>query len=97
MKCTFQYNRQSVDEDQTMSQMKEVAQFPTTAAASMSLEPYVDTSVAAGFLGLHPVTVMRLARAGAIPVHPVKGTRRKQWRFLLSELSTWLASRGAND
>ena len=80
-----------------MSQMKELAGFPAHTAASMNLEPYVNPSVAAGFLGLHPRTVMRLARAGAIPGHPVRGNRRKQWRFLLSELSTWLASRNAND
>lgn len=80
-----------------MSQLKDVTQFPNPAATSMTLEAYVDSSVAAGFLGLHPVTVMRLARTGAIPGHPVRGARRKQWRFLLSELSTWLASRSAND
>ena len=80
-----------------MSQMKELAGFSAPTVPSMNLEPYVNSTVAADFLGLHPVTVKRLARTGAIPGHPIRGNRRKQWRFLLSELSNWLASRNAND
>ena len=59
--------------------------------AAMSLEPYVDSTAAGQFLGLHPVTVMRLAREGHLPGHPVRNAKRRQWRFLLSELSKWLA------
>jgi hypothetical protein len=55
------------------------------------LEPYVDSVAAAKFLGLHPVTVMRLAREGQLPGHPLRQAKRKRWRFLLSELSRWLA------
>ena len=57
----------------------------------VGLEPYVDSTAAGDFLLLHPVTVMRLAREGRIPGHPVRNAKRKQWRFLLSELSMWLA------
>jgi hypothetical protein len=56
----------------------------------VSLEPYVDSVVAGKFLGLHPVTVMRLARQGHLPGHPLRRAKRRQWRFLLSELSHWL-------
>ena len=59
--------------------------------AAVSLEPYVDSTAAGQFLGLHPVTVMRLARQGHLPGHPVRNAKRRQWRFLLSELSKWLA------
>ena len=57
---------------------------------SAGIEPYVDSAKAGDFLGLHRVTVMRLAREGHIPGHPVCKARRRQWRFLLSELSAWL-------
>ena len=60
-------------------------------SATVSLEPNVDSIVAGKFLGLHPVTVMRLAREGHLPGHPVRHAKRRQWRFLLSELSSWLA------
>jgi hypothetical protein len=59
-------------------------------SATVSLEPYVDSVVAGKFLGLHPVTVMRLAREGHLPGHPLRRAKRRQWRFLLSELSNWL-------
>jgi hypothetical protein len=59
-------------------------------SATVSLEPYVDSIVAGKFLGLHPVTVMRLAREGHLPGHPLRQAKRRQWRFLLSELSSWL-------
>ena len=62
-------------------------------SATASLEPYVDSIVAGKFLGLLPVTVMRLARQGHLPGHPERHTTRRQWRFLLSALSSWLARR----
>ena len=48
--------------------------------AAVSLEPYVDSNAAGEFLGLHPVTVMRLAREGHLPGHPVRNAKRRQWR-----------------
>jgi len=65
--------------------------------AAVSLEPYVDSTAAGQFLGLHPVTVMRLAREGHLPGHPVRNAKRRQWRFLLSELSKWLARQTGAD
>jgi hypothetical protein len=65
--------------------------------AAVSLEPYVDSTAAGQFLGLHPVTVMRLAREGHLPGHPVRNAKRRPWRFLLSELSKWLARQTGAD
>jgi hypothetical protein len=54
-----------------------------------TLEPFVDAVAAGGFLGLHPLTVQRLAREGRLPGHSVShgnGVRMHR-RFLLSELA----------
>ena len=64
---------------------------------AMALEPYVDSVAAGQFLGIHPVTVMRLAREGHLPGHPLRDTKRRKWRFLLSELSDWLAQKTVAD
>ena len=45
-------------------------------SATVSLEPYVDSIAAGKFLGLHPVTVMRLARRAIFP-DILSGTRRE--------------------
>ena len=54
-------------------------------------EPFVDASEAGKFLSLPPARILRLARQGLLPGHPI-GNRRKSWRFRLSELGDWLAS-----
>lgn len=56
-------------------------------------EPFVDAQQAANFLKLHPKTLLRLARHGSIPAHPLTGRRRHIWRFLLSELDAWARGR----
>lgn len=56
-------------------------------------EPFVSASEASQFVRLHPATVQRLAREGALPGHPVGRGVRKRWRFRLSELQDWLSSR----
>lgn len=54
-------------------------------------ESYVETSDAAIFLGISPSTVLRMARAGEIPAHPMGiGLKRRHWRFLRSELDEWM-------
>jgi predicted DNA-binding transcriptional regulator AlpA len=64
--------------------------------AQRSLEPYVDAAAAAQFLGMHPKTLERLAKKGTAPGHPIgEGNQRKRWRFLISELDTWLRARRA--
>ena len=64
----------------------------TLTAASTTFEAFVDAASAGQFLKLHPATVQRLAREGALPGHPVIRGRRKRWRFLLSELKEWLGA-----
>jgi hypothetical protein len=59
----------------------------------MNLEPFVDAAAAGRFLGLHPVTIQRMARNGTLPGHPVCRGKRVVWRFLLSELAAWLKAR----
>jgi len=55
-------------------------------------EAPVSPQEAARFLHIHPKTVLRKAREGAIPAHPVGGDR-KRWHFYLSELDDWLRSK----
>ena len=51
-------------------------------------EPFVDTECAAKFLAIERRQLLVMARSGAIPAYPASlGSRRKQWRFRLSELS----------
>src|SRR6267154_4762450 len=54
-------------------------------------EAPVNQKCAARFLNLHPKTLLRKAREGSLPAHPV-GTGRKRWHFYLSELDHWLRS-----
>ena len=54
-------------------------------------EAPVNQTHAARFLNMHPKTVLRKAREGSLPAHPV-GTDRKRWHFYLSELDQWLRS-----
>jgi excisionase family DNA binding protein len=54
-------------------------------------EAPVNQKHAARFLNMHPKTVLRKAREGSLPAHPV-GADRKRWHFYLSELDQWLRS-----
>ena len=56
-------------------------------------EYFVDAAEAAKFLGLNRRTVLKMARDGNIPAHPLGDGSRKLWRFLLSELDEWMRSR----
>ena len=64
---------------------------------SSSLEPFVNAMEAGKFVQLHPATVQRLAREGALPAHPVGDGQRRRWRFRLSELQEWLSARSTTD
>ena len=64
---------------------------PAVSQAFLGFEPYVAAEEAAEFLKITPRRVKEMARAGTIPAHPVDPTaERKEWRFLLSELSAWM-------
>ncbi len=59
--------------------------------AFLGFEPYVDAEEAADFLKITLRRMKEMARAGTIPAHPVDpDAERKEWRFLLSELSAWM-------
>jgi excisionase family DNA binding protein len=51
-----------------------------------ALEPYVSPEEAAGFLKANRLKIVRMARSGALPAHPLGTGKRRQWRFKLSEL-----------
>lgn len=59
---------------------------------SIQFEPYVDAEAVAAFLCVKRRQVLELARAGKIPAHPLLGSRRKVWRFKLSEVDAAVAS-----
>lgn len=54
------------------------------------IEPYIAAERAADFLSLSRKTLLKLARKGKVPAHPVGEGRRKLWRFRLSELDRWI-------
>jgi hypothetical protein len=92
--------RATIVTNEEMPALHGVSRESAIVESSMSiatLEPFVDAVAAGGFLGLHPVTVQRLAREGRLPGHSVSHGNgvRMHWRFLLSELAQWLKSRDA--
>lgn len=60
-------------------------------------ERFVDASVAAEYLSVKPRHLMDLTRAGVIPGHPLGiGTKRRVWRYRLSELEESLTHNAAS-
>jgi excisionase family DNA binding protein len=51
-----------------------------------ALEPYVSPEEAAAFLKTNRLKIIRMARSGSLPAHPLGTATRRQWRFKLSEL-----------
>src|ERR1041385_2399494 len=51
-----------------------------------SVEHYVSPEEAAEFLRVNRLTIIRMARSGLLPAHPLGAGKRRQWRFKLSEL-----------
>ena len=49
-------------------------------------EPLLDVKAVAQILGLHPGTVMRLARAGTLPALRYS----RHWRFRKEDVSRWI-------
>lgn len=56
-------------------------------------ETYIGPMEAARFLSISPKTLTRLAREGLIPAHAIGDRVRHRWRFLRSELDTWMQAR----
>ena len=61
--------------------------------SSIVSERFISAAEAAKLLDLSPKTLLRFARLGTVPAHPLTGTTRKQWRFLASELYAWARGR----
>jgi excisionase family DNA binding protein len=51
-------------------------------------EELIDAGQAGKLLGIHPKTVQRMAREGALPAIRIG----KYWRFRLSQLDAWVRS-----
>lgn len=56
---------------------------------SRPLKPLLDSRQAAEVLGLHPVTVARMAKAGRIPSYRVAG----RIKFHPDDITSWLEAR----
>jgi excisionase family DNA binding protein len=55
------------------------------------MEPFVSANEVAKFLRLSPRTVAKMAREGRLPAHRISGSKRKTWRFLISEVAGFVA------
>jgi len=63
-----------------------------------TLEPFVKPESVAEFLGIDPGTVVRFARIGILPGHPLRVSgRRTHWRFLLSEIREAMLAKKPKD
>jgi excisionase family DNA binding protein len=71
----------------------ETIQTSPAIVAGTPTEPFIDAEQASRLLRLSAKTIMRLAREGVVPAHPLAGTARKRWRFLESELYAWARER----
>jgi hypothetical protein len=77
-----------------------VRQTSPELSAGISIEPFINAKQASELLHLSAKTLLRFARQGIVPAHPLTGTIRRQWRFLESELYVWAHDRvnlGASD
>ena len=70
-----------------------VRQISPSASAAIPTEPFINAQQASGVLHLSAKTLLRFARQGIVPAHPLTGRTRKQWRFLESELYAWARGR----
>jgi excisionase family DNA binding protein len=52
---------------------------------------WLTANEAAQYLKVKPRTVLKWAKEGRIPAHPLSGSQRVTWRFLKSELDAMLA------
>ncbi len=52
---------------------------------------WLTANEAAEYLKVQPRTVLKWAKQGRIPAHPLSGFKRVTWRFLKSELDAMLA------
>jgi hypothetical protein len=59
-----------------------------------SAEPFVKPDVVGEYLGIDPSTVVRFAKVGLLPGHPLRISGcRTHWRFLVSEIRDAMLAR----
>ena len=59
--------------------------------------PLLNPREAAQILRMDSRTLLRWARLGYVPAHPMGEGKRKLWRFLEHELLEWVQEQCAND
>ena len=55
-----------------------------------TIEPYIEAGRAADYLSMSRKTLLKKARTGRLPAHPIGDGRKKMWRFRISELDHWM-------
>ena len=70
-----------------------IRQISPGVSGTISTEPFINAKQASGLLHLSAKTLLRFARQGIVPAHPLTGSTRRQWRFLESELYAWAHER----
>jgi hypothetical protein len=70
-----------------------IRQISLGVSGAVPIEPFINAKQASGLLHLSAKTLLRFARQGIVPAHPLTGKTRKQWRFLESELYAWAHER----
>ncbi len=58
---------------------------------------WLTATEASRYLKVKPRTVLRWAKEGRIPAHPLSGEKRVTWRFLKSELDAMLVLPSAGE
>lgn len=59
-----------------------------------SSKHFLNADEAAEVLRMDSRTLVRWARLGQVPAHPLGEGKRRLWRFIETELISWLAERG---
>lgn len=60
-------------------------------------EPYIEAGRAAAYLSMSRKTLLKKARSGRLPGHPIGDGRKKMWRFRISELDRWMQTEVTSD
>jgi hypothetical protein len=67
---------------------------PSSGFDAIAIEPFVKPARVGEYLGVDPATVVRFAKTGIIPGHPLRVSgQRMRWRFLLSEIRTTILAK----
>ena len=94
--CVLSRSDRSEVQKKTLTERKNMNSDKTTGKAELpqpqpltipgQFEPLLDDVQAANMLGLHPKTLQKLARQGAVPAIRIG----RYWRFRASALNQWI-------